>query len=152
PYEEQYYPYDTALNWGRSDYDIRRQEKIYGMWQPTFFRGQHNVLERLVGGWSLSGILNLHTGFPWTPVFVVPGSIGSQYCSTCNYTTLLPAAYLGGAGTDTSNDAYKSGPQVGDGVNKNFPKGGLAYFVPPAVSPAPVFPATGGVPPQAPGI
>ncbi len=107
PYEEQYYPYDSSLNWGRSDYDINRQEKLFGMWQPTFFRGQHNVMERLVGGWSLSGILNLHTGFPWNPVYVSP--VGSLYCSTCGYSNVLPAAYLGGAGSDTSNDAYKSG-------------------------------------------
>ncbi len=150
PYEEQFYPYDTSLNWGRSDYDIRRQEKIYGMWQPMFFRGQHNVMERLVGGWSISGILNLHTGFPWSPIFVSP--VGSVYCATCGYSNLLPAAYLGGAGTDSSNDAFKSGPGVGSGTNKNFPNGGLAYFVPPAVTAGPDFPATGGVPPQAPGV
>ena len=150
PYEEQFYPYDTSLNWGRSDYDIRRQEKIYGMWQPMFFRGQHNVLERLVGGWSISGILNLHTGFPWTPYY--NSTNGSAYCSTCGYSNFLPAAYLGGAGHETTNDAYKSGPGVGDGVNKNFPNGGLAYFVPPAIAPAPKFPATGGSPPQTPGI
>ncbi len=150
PYEEQYYPYDTSLDWGRSDYNITRQEKIFGMWQPMLFRGQHNMLERLVGGWSLSGILNLHTGFPWSPIYVSP--VGSAYCSTCGYSNFLPAAYRGGAGNDTSNDAYKSGPQVGNGVNKNFPNGGLAYFTPPAMTAGPAFPATGGVPPQAPGV
>jgi hypothetical protein len=150
PYSEQFYPFDTALNWGRSDYDIRRQEKIFGMWQPTFFRGRHNMMERLIGGWSISGILNVHTGFPWSPIFVSP--VGSVYCATCGYSNLLPAAYAGGAGHDTSNDAFKSGPGVGDGVNKNFPNGGLAYFVPPAVTAGPNFPATGGVPPQAPGV
>ncbi len=150
PYSEQFYPYDTSLNWGRSDYDIRRQEKIFGLWQPTFFRGQHNVMERLIGGWSISGILNLHTGFPWSPIFVSP--VGSVYCSTCGYSNLLPAAYRGGAGNDTSNDAFKSGPGVGNGTNKNFPNGGLAYFVPPAVTAGPDFPATGGVPPQTPGV
>jgi hypothetical protein len=150
PYSEQFYPYDASLNWGRSDYDISRQEKIYALWQPTFFRGQHNLLERLVGGWSISGILNLHTGFPWTPYY--NSTVGSAYCSTCGYSNFLPAAYVGGAGHDTSNDAYKSGPGVGDGTNRNFPNGGLAYFVPPAITPGPEFPATGGAPPQRPGI
>jgi len=150
PYSEQFYPYDTGLNWGRSDYDIRRQEKIFGMWQPMFFHGEHNMLERLVGGWSISGILNLHTGFPWNPIYV--SSVGSAYCSTCGYSRFLPAAYLGGAGHDTSNDAFKSGPGVGSGVNSNFPNGGLAYFVPPAITPGPTFPDTGGAPPQRPGV
>jgi Carboxypeptidase regulatory-like domain len=150
PYSQQFYPYDTTLNWGRSDYDIRNQEKIFGIWQPMLFRGQHNLLERLVGGWSISGILNLHSGFPWTPYY--NSNKGSAYCSTCGYSNFLPAAYLGGAGQHTSNDAYKSGPGVGTGVNENFPNGGLAYFTPPAIAPAPTFPATGGVPPQTPGI
>jgi hypothetical protein len=150
PYSEQFYPYDPGLSYGRSDYDIRRQEKIFGMWQPVFFHGEHGWLERLVGGWSLSGILNLHTGFPWSPVYVSP--VGSLYCSTCGYTQFLPAAYLGGAGHDTGNDAYKSGPGVGNGINDNFPNGGLAYFTPPVLTAGPAFPATGGTPPQSPGL
>ncbi|HWE84873.1 MAG TPA: TonB-dependent receptor [Terracidiphilus sp.] len=150
PYEEQDYPYDSSLNWGRSDYNINNQVRIYGLWQPVIFRGGHAWAEKIAGGWSLSGILSLHSGFPWTPVY--DSTVGNLYCSTCSYTQTLPAAYLGGAGHATSNDAYKSGPGVGSGVNKNFPNGGLAYFVPPTLTPAPVFPATGGVPPQAPGI
>lgn len=148
PYSEQDYPYDPSLNWGRSDYDIRRQEKVFAMWQPVLFHG-HNWAEKIAGGWSLSGILNMHTGFPWTPVYYTSASL---YCSTCGYYQLLPAAYNGAGGTDTSNDAYKSGPGVGDGMNKNFPNGGLAYFTPPTWTPGSTFPATGGAPPQAPGV
>jgi Carboxypeptidase regulatory-like domain/TonB dependent receptor len=151
PYSEQFYPYDPSLSWGRSDYDIRNQGKIFGMWQPVFFHGDHAWVERIVGGWTLSGILNLHSGFPWSPIYV--SSVGNVYCSACNgYTNFLPAAYKGGAGHDTSNDAYKSGPGVGNGVNSNFPNGGLAYFTPPVLTAGPAFPATGGTPPPAPGV
>jgi hypothetical protein len=72
---------------------------------------------------------------------------------------VLPAAYLGGGGQDHSNDAFKSGPLVGDGLNKNFPLAANkanqfaeAYFKPPVLTGGPVFPATGGVVPPAPGI
>lgn len=156
PYSEQDYPYDPSLNWGRSDYDIRRQEKFFAMWQPVLFHSNHQWAEKLAGGWSFSGILQLHTGFPWTPVYYSP--VGSLYCSTCNYYQVLPAAYNGLGGTDTSNDAYRSGPNVGNGVNKNFPLAATspnkaeAYFTPPALTPGPAFPATGGVPPQGPGV
>ncbi|HUA97489.1 MAG TPA: TonB-dependent receptor [Terracidiphilus sp.] len=156
PYTDQYYPYDPGLTYGRSDYDIGKALKLYGMWEPVFFRGRHSWLEKVVGGWSVSGIFNLHSGFPWSPVISTVG--GSLYCSTCGYTQLLPAAYLGGAGHDTSNDAYKSGPGVGSGVNKNFPLAATApnaaevYFAPPAYAPGPAFPATGGAPPQSPGV
>ena len=150
PYTEQFYPFNPSYSWGRSDYNINRQEKIYGMWQPVLFHGEHNWAERLAGGWSLSGILNLHTGFPWSPLF--SSSVGNLYCSNCSYTQVLPASSLGGFGKETSNDAYKSGPGVGDGLNKNFPNGGPAYFAAPALTKGPDFPATGGVPPAQPGV
>lgn len=150
PYSEQYYPYAPKLSYGRSDYNITNQEKIFALWQPVFFHGGHQWVERVVGGWSLSGILNLHSGFPWTPIF--QSKVGSLYCSTCGYTQVLPAGYLSSFGHDTGNDAYKSGPGVGSGVNSNFPNGGDSYFQRPQVTAGPAFPATGGVPPQAPGV
>ncbi|MHB8500051.1 MAG: TonB-dependent receptor [Candidatus Acidiferrales bacterium] len=118
PYSEQDYPYNPSLNYGRSDYNVGKAFKLYGMWQPVFFHGSNSWMEKIAGGWSLSGILNIHSGFPWTPVVNVNG--GSLYCGQCGYTQLLPAAYLGGAGTSTSNDAFKTG--------SNYPNGGAAYF------------------------
>ncbi|HLY41350.1 MAG TPA: TonB-dependent receptor [Terracidiphilus sp.] len=149
PYEKQYYPYDPSLSYGRSDYDVGKLLKLYGMWQPVFFHGNHTWAEKIAGGWNLSGIFNIHTGFPWAPVFPVAGNL---YCNACGYSTLLPSAYLGGAGHDTSNDAYKSGPGVGNNTNANFPNGGSAYFTAPTYTVAPAFPATGAAAPQRPGI
>jgi hypothetical protein len=91
PYSEQDYPYNLSLNYGRSDYNVGKAFKLYGMWQPIFFHGSRGWLEKIAGGWSISGILNLHSGFPWTPVVSVQG--GSLYCGTCGYSQLLPAAY-----------------------------------------------------------
>ena len=125
PYFEQPYPYDPNLDYGRCDYNVGKAFKLYGMWQPVFFRGSRGWLEKIAGGWSLSGIFNIHSGFPWTPTVSVIG--GSLYCGTCNYTTLFPAAYLGGAGTSTSNDAFKTG--------SNYPKGAEAYFSFPTYTP-----------------
>jgi hypothetical protein len=121
PYYEQPYPYDIGLNYGRCDYNIGKAFKLFGTWQPVLFHGSRNWLEKVVGGWSLSGILNVHSGFPWSPVASVVG--GSLYCGTCGYTTLFPSAYLGGAGTSTSNDQFKTG--------SNYPNGGTAYFATP---------------------
>ena len=118
PYFEQPYPYNLDLNYGRSDYNMGKAFRLYGMWQPVIFHGDRAWLEKIAGGWSLSGILTLHGGFPWTPVVSVVG--GSLYCGTCGYGTLFPAAYLGGAGTSTSNDQFKTG--------SNYSKGGTAYF------------------------
>ncbi len=119
PYYEQPYPYNPALSYGRCDYNVGKAFKLFGSWQPVFFHGSNRWLEKIAGGWTVSGIFNIHSGFPWSPVVNVQGG-GSLYCSTCGYTTLFPAAYLGGAGTSTSNNAFKTG--------SNYPNGGAAYF------------------------
>jgi hypothetical protein len=154
PYEEDPYPYNPSLSYGRSDYNVGKAFKLYALWQPVLFHSNHAWAEKLAGGWSLSGIYNIHTGFPWTPVY--NALTGSMYCTACGYTSLRPAAYLGGAGHDTSNKAFESGPSTPTGINKNFPKAAgdgnaLAYFTVPTYTAAATFPAAGGAP-QAPGI
>jgi len=122
PYSEQPYPFKPSLNYGRSDYNVGKAFKLYGVWQPVFFHGSNSWMEKIAGGWSLSGIFNVHSGFPWTPMVSVNG--GNTYCAQCGYGSLFPAAYLGGAGTSTSNDAFKTV------ANSNFPNGGPTYFSP----------------------
>jgi hypothetical protein len=138
---EQPYPYDLNLDYGPSDYNVGKDFKLYAMWQPVIFHGDRAWLERIAGGWSISGIFNMHSGFPWTPVVSVTG--GSLYCGPCGYSSLLPAAYLGGAGTSTSNDAFKTG--------SNYPKGSLAYFTFPTYT-AYSGSAYGNALPQSPGV
>jgi hypothetical protein len=143
PYFEQAYPYDVNINYGRSDFNVGKSFKLYGMWQPVFFHGNRGWIEKIVGGWTLSGIFNLHSGFPWSPVLSVNN--GSLYCGTCGYTTLFPAAYSGGAGSSTSNHAFE-GP-----TSSNFPAGGSAYFALPTYT---AYSGTdfGNAIPQAPGV
>jgi Carboxypeptidase regulatory-like domain len=128
PYSEQLYPYNLSLNYGRSDYNVERAFKIYGMWQPVLFHGSNSWMEKIAGGWSLSGIFNWHSGFPYS-AFASVQTPGNLYCGQCNYGQLYPVARLGG-GNSTSNDAFK-GPN-----SSNFPLtatqgNALAYFSPP---------------------
>lgn len=141
PYFEQPYPYDLHLDYGPSDYNVGRAWKVYGMWQPVFFHGNRRWVEDLVGGWSISGILNIDSGFPWTPLVSVVG--GSLYCGSCGYGMLFPAAYLGGAGNSTSNDQFKTG--------SNYPNGGAAYFSTPTYT-AYSGSNYGNALPQSPGV
>ena len=122
PYSEQPYPFDQNLDYGRCDYNVAHSFKVFGVWQPVFFHGSNGWVEKVVGGWSLSGIFNIHSGFPWSPMVNVSG--GNTYCAQCGYGSLFPAAYLGGAGNITSNSAFETV------AKSNFPKGGAAYFSP----------------------
>jgi hypothetical protein len=141
PYFEQPYVANVAYNYGRSDYNVGKAFKIYGMWQPVIFHGQKGWLEKVVGGWTISPIYNIHSGFPWTPLVSVVG--GNLYCGTCGYGTLFPAAYLGGAASSTSNDAFKTGA--------NYPNGGAAYFSTPVYT-AYTGSNFGSANPPAPGV
>jgi hypothetical protein len=72
------------------------------------------LAEKVVGGWTLSGIWTAHSGFGWTPVF--NNGSNSIYCYNCYQYSNLRPQYLGGAGHSTSNDAFKTG--------SNFPNPG----------------------------
>ena len=74
----------------------------------------------------------------------------SLYCQTCNYNQLLPAADLGGAGTSTSDDAFKS--TGSSAPSSNFPLGGAAYFTTPAYAAFSAPGSYGAGFPQAPGV
>jgi hypothetical protein len=103
-YEDEYFPESPGLSYGRSDFNISKSLKVFGLWQPIFFHGEHSWAEKVVGGWSLSGIFNVHTGFPWSPNY---GTSQSLYCQICGYYNLRPQ-YLGGGGTDHSNKAFET--------------------------------------------
>ena len=152
PYYRDPYPDKPYLAYGRSDYNVGQALKIYGLWQPVFFHG-NSLLEKLAGGFSLSGIFNIHTGFPWTPIYGSGIVNGEQYFQGY-YTSLRPAAYKGGAHSSQSNDAFKSGPTGLNQTapNKNFPNGALAYFTIPQYTPVTApLPATFAAP-QVPGV
>lgn len=102
-YEDEYFPEKQILSYGRSDYNVGKLFKLFGLWQPVISHG-NNWVDKTVGGWSLSGIMNIHTGFPWTPNYGIPQSL---YCSNCGYYNLRPQ-YLGGGGTSHSNKAFET--------------------------------------------
>ena len=107
PYTRDPYLFNPGYSVGRSDFDVNKSFKLFGVWQPVLFHGAHSWAEKVAGGWTISGIMTLHSGFGWTPVYTEPHQI---YCNTCNYgyASLRPY-YLGGAGNSTSNNAFKTG-------------------------------------------
>ena len=114
---------------------------MYGVYNPTIFKG-NGWKNKILGGWQLSGILNWHTGYPWTPVYnAIPG--GNLVYPNSHYIDLRPAGSTGAYGNSSSNSTFQQ-------FNGNFPNGALSYFT------QPTFPLNAaGVPdgtPPPPGV
>jgi hypothetical protein len=63
------YPGNPALDYGPAATNIRHAAAINGTWELPFSQGllAGPVAKELVGGWSLSGIATLQSGFPFSP-------------------------------------------------------------------------------------
>lgn len=142
PYFMDVYPYNTHAAYGRSDYNVQNAFKIYGLWQPVFFHG-NNLLEKVAGGWSLGGIWNWHTGFPFNPVY---NTVSDIYYQGSGYGQLRPSDHVGGAGTSTSNKTF----QGFGSVNPNYNGNGTTFFTGPSYVEGATFPAVSAAP--VPGI
>lgn len=143
PYYQDIYPYNLHYSWGRSDYNVQNAFKMFGMYQSSFHK---QGWLRAADGWTLTGIFNVHAGFPWTPTY----SVGTLFYGGSGQSTLRPAAYNGQAKHNTSNAAFEA---AAGSANSNFSSGGAAYFTQPAyTSPANGSTTTTAPLPQAPGV
>jgi len=129
------YPFDLRYLRGPADYDARHNIKLYSLWTPQFFANK-DWRQKVFGDWTISGILNWHTGFPINPIYTGTGCnviyVGSGYCN------LRPAQYSGGARDDYSNDTFRQ-------PNGYFPGGGLTYFTVPTFASDGTIPAPPGI-------
>ena len=113
----QTFPQNNRLERGPSDYDVKHNLVISGLWDLPIFRNRHDTVGKVLGGWQLNGILTAHSGFPWTPLIGNCVRTASQQfvCPS------RPIGYFGGALDDTSNEAFTR-------PGGNFPGGASKYF------------------------
>ena len=116
----QTFPQDLRQERGPSDFDVRHNFNISGLWDLPFFRSRRDVVGKILGGWQVDGILSAHTGFPWTPH---TGQCVRSANSNDFVCPSRPTRYFGGALEDTDNEAFIR-------PDGNFPGGGLAFFDP----------------------
>lgn len=112
----QTFPSDQRTERGPSDFDARHNFIFSGTWDLPIFRERKDWVGNVLGGWELNGVWTAHSGFPWTP------KIGPALRQPSGkfFGPIRPVRYFGGAGDDTSNDAFLTG--------SNFPGGGAAFF------------------------
>jgi hypothetical protein len=110
-------------NRGPSDYDIRHSLILTGLYDLPFFTKSHGFMGRLLGGFSVSGILSAHSGLPWTP------SVFGDEATDLNgdgFRPDRPLGYLGGVIENPSNEDFLTGIFP---VNSAHPRGGPDYFI-----------------------
>ncbi len=112
-------PANNRTEYGPSDYDARHRVTATALWELPHVHSGNALVQAAANGWQINGIATYHTGFPYTPVVFNLQQIGSNPNSDVP-NPVRPLAYLGGAGSSCSNDAFKSG--------SNFPGGGSKYF------------------------
>jgi len=112
------YQYTMKQDYAPSDFDVTNAYKLFGIWSPTIFRGANKTVEKIADGFTLSGILNWHSGYPWNPNdpnmgynAIYQGS-GSAYGGGG---VLRPGYSLGGF----SSGNFKT---------ENYPNGALSIF------------------------
>jgi Carboxypeptidase regulatory-like domain len=140
PYFQDPYPFNSHAAYGRADYNVQNAFKLFGLWQPVFFRGSHSWLEKVAGGWSVSGVWNLHSGFPFNAFY----NTNDLYYQGSGYGQLRPAAIAPGAGTSTSNSIFQNA------TNPNYGGNATVFFTPPTYTAGAAFPL--GSPAPVPGI
>lgn len=109
-------PSNQTLERGPSDFDVRHNLVITGLYNVPFFRKQKGFLRALLDGYEISGIATLHSGFPFTPV--VFGDVATDLNGDA-FRPDRPTAYNGGA---------IQNPSIQDFINGIFPNGGNSYF------------------------
>lgn len=116
----QTFPQDLRQERGPSDFDVRHNLTVSGLWDLPFLRNRRDFVGKAFGGWQINGILTAHTGFPWTPH---TGQCVRSANSNDFVCPSRPPRYFGGALEDTDNEAFIR-------PGGNFPGGGLAFFDP----------------------
>ena len=114
----QTYPLDQRQEKGPSDYDVRHNFVLAGIYELPFFRGNKNGLAyKLLGGFEINGILTKHTGYPFTPIL----GAGLRTPSGEFFGPIRPIFYNGRQPDSNSNENFNRPGGI-------FPGGGAAYF------------------------
>jgi hypothetical protein len=100
-------PSNQLLNRGDSDFNIRHNFVMDAVWETPLFGRRHGFVRTALGGWTVSGILSKHSGFPFSALI---GSCntnadrnGDGYCPD------LPFAYHGGVIQSASKQQWING-------------------------------------------
>jgi outer membrane receptor protein involved in Fe transport len=72
-------PFDLTQEQGRSNFDIRERFAFGAVWTPDLYHGSHLILKELVNGFTISPLIAISAGAPYTPLIQgnAPGGVSS---------------------------------------------------------------------------
>jgi len=59
-------PLDLTQEMGRSNFDVRERFAFGAVWTPDFYKGSHLILRELANGFTISPLINISSGAPYT--------------------------------------------------------------------------------------
>jgi outer membrane receptor protein involved in Fe transport len=60
-------PFNLGGEYGRSNFDIRHRFAFGAVWTPDVYKGESKVLQHLANGYTLSPLITVSSGAPFTP-------------------------------------------------------------------------------------
>jgi hypothetical protein len=57
---------NLRLERGPADFDLRHQFVASVVWQLSYYHGDRSLARQVINGWTISPIINIHSGFPFT--------------------------------------------------------------------------------------
>jgi hypothetical protein len=113
---EQTDPSNQIIDRANSDYDVRNNFVLSALWELPFLRTGHGLLSTVAGGWTLSGIMSKHSGFPFSALL---GSCDTNHDRNGDGECPdLPFKYAGG---------IISSPSKQDWINGVFPNPAASF-------------------------
>jgi Carboxypeptidase regulatory-like domain/TonB dependent receptor len=116
-------PSNQLINRGSSDFDVRNNFVMDALWELPIFRARHDFLGTAFGGWTVSGIMSKHSGFPFSALIGTCNQNqdrnGDSYCPD------LPQTYTGGVIANPTKQEWINGvfpnPQASFPGDQNVP-------------------------------
>lgn len=124
-YYRDNYPFNLKYALGPSEFDVTHNFKLWGVYSPAFFKNSRGWGERLLGGWTLSAILNMHSGFPWSANYCL-GNQGNFLYQNSGLSCAYPSGYTPVGRNYSGNATYQ--------YYGLFPGGASPYFTVPNVN------------------
>jgi len=118
-------PYNLQAAYGSQFYDYKFTYTQTFLWMEPFFRGQHGVVGRLLGGWRIAPIFTARSGAPLQ--IGLPNGNGDSFGETQTGGTSTDGAVLNGAFTGGTTAHYNiniANSATGAGINGNAANGG----------------------------